>query len=279
LRDAGWQVSGTCRTVDGARRLCGEGIRAFVFDGERGLDGAYAALEGVSHVLSSVPPGARAEPALELHRRALEARGSMLRWLGYLSTTAVYGDTQGQWVDEHSPPHPGSLDGVQRLAAEGEWLSCGRSLGIPAQVFRLAAIYGPGPRSPLASVAAGRARRVVKPGQVFNRIHVDDLVEILAAAMGQASTEAVYNVADDEPAPADEVVAYAAELLGTEPPPAVPFEDADLPAFARSFYRECRRVANRRIKDALGVSLRYPSYREGLRSIASGAASFAVTPP
>ena len=182
--------------------------------------------------------------------------------MGYLSTTGVYGDRQGGWVEETDPPAPGNARSRWRLEAEAAWLAS----GLPVNVFRLAGIYGPG-RSAFDRLREGRAQRVVKAGQVFSRIHVDDIAAALSASMARPDPGRVYNVADDLPAPAWEVIAYAAELLGMPAPPEVALEDAGLSPMARSFWEESRRVSNRRLREELGVTLAYPDYRAGLRGI------------
>lgn len=197
------------------------------------------------------------------HGQDLLGCGSIV-WAGYLGTTGVYGDRGGEWVSEADPVAPTQPRTRRRVRAEGHWLAS----GLPVQLFRLAGIYGPGPgRSALAAVRSGRARRIVKPGQVFCRIHVDDIVQVLRASMIRPNPGAIYNVADDEPAPPQDVVTYACELLGVEPPPEIPFETADLSPMARSFYSDSRRVSNERIRGELGIELLYPSYREGLSAL------------
>ena len=201
------------------------------------------------------------------HYRAEIARLSTLDWVGYLSTVGVYGNSAGAVVDESAQPHPNNERTRARVVAESAWLALGEEMGRPAQVFRLAGIYGPG-RSALDKLRAGTARRIVKPGQVFNRIHVEDIASVLEASIARPRAGAIYNVADDEPAPPEDVVTYAAELLGIEPPPEVPFEEADLTPMARSFYGDSRRISNALIKSELGVRLAYPNYREGLKALA-----------
>jgi nucleoside-diphosphate-sugar epimerase len=191
-------------------------------------------------------------------------------WAGYLGTTGVYGDRQGGWVDESDFPAPSLARTKRRVAAEGHWLAS----GLPVHIFRLAGIYGPGPgRNALESVRSGKARRIIKPNQMFGRIHVEDIATTLLASMNRPNPGAIYNVADDEPAPPQDVVAYAAGLLGVEPPPEIPFESAEISAAARSFYQDNRRVCNQRIKEELGVELGFPSYREGLKAIVESMAS------
>ena len=194
------------------------------------------------------------------------AKLSSLEWIGYLSTVGVYGQQEGRWVDETTLPRPNSARTEARVQAEQAWLEFGRETGVPVQIFRLAGIYGPG-RSVFDKLKAGTARRIKKDGQVFSRIHVEDIASVLEASIARPHAGAIYNVADDEPAAPDEVVAYAAKLIGVEPPPEIDFVEADLTPMARSFYEGSRRIGNQRIKSELGVTLRYPTYREGLASL------------
>ena len=269
LLDQGWQVTGTSTTADGAQRISalGSKARGLVFDGVTGSVDVGEALQSATHVLTSIPPNQAGDPALSLHHADL-ARASDLSWIGYLSTIGVYGDWQGAWIDEATPPRPQSPRSIQRLEAENAWLTFGARTGKRVQVFRLPGIYGPG-RSAIDNVRAGKARRIVKPGQVFNRIHVFDIATALMAAMSKAGHHTIYNLTDDEPAPNQDVVQHAAELLGAPVPPDEPFETAGLGLMAGSFYSESKRVRNTRMKDDLGVTLAFPTYREGLRQIAS----------
>lgn len=219
-----------------------------------------AAIARASHVLVSAPPEAEGDPILARFGPALAARGP--EWVGYLSTTGVYGDREGGWVDEDAPLAPANDRSRWRVAAEAAW----RATGLPVESFRLAGIYGPG-RSAFDRLRAGRAQRIVKPGQVFSRIHAEDIAQALAASIATPRPGAAWNLADDEPAPPQDVILYAAGLLGMEPPPEIPFDAADLSPMARSFYRESKRVSNRRLREVLGVSLRFPTYREGLRGV------------
>lgn len=269
LRARGWRVSGTCRSPDKASGLRREGIDALVFDGEVAAETGRQLLAGTTHLLVSVPPDDGGDPVLRLHAAALEAARASLRWVGYLSSTGVYGDCGGDWIDETRVPAPRTRENRRRLDAEQAWLVRGEGAGIPVQLFRLPGIYGPQGRSAIDSLRAGRARRIVKPGQVFNRIHVDDLTAVLRASMDRPDGGRVYNVADDLPAPADEVLTFAAGLIGIAPPPAEPFAAAALAPFARHFYEECKRIRNDRIKRELHATLSYPTYREGLRAIAA----------
>ncbi len=265
LMAEGWSVAGTTRSEDKRVRLAADGIEAHLFDRGRPLADAAIALAGASHLLSSVPPDGTGDPVLDQHRSDIAAVET-LGWLGYLSTTGVYGDRGGDRVDEDSDLAPTGERGRRRVAAEEAWLDLWERDGLPVHLFRLAGIYGPG-RSALDGVRDGTARRIDKPGQLFSRIHVDDIARVLEASIARPRPGAAYNLCDDEAAPPQEVVAYACELLGREPPPLVPFEEAELSDMARSFYRDNKRVSNARIKAELGVTLEYPSYREGLRAI------------
>src|SRR5690606_38786808 len=257
----GWSIAGTTRTADKRARLAAAGIEVHPFDRDRPLAHAAAALEGTTHLLTSIPPDEAGDAVLDHHLADLRACAT-LQWVGYLGTTGVYGDRGGAWIDESAPVAPSMPRTRRRAAAETRWL---RS-GLPVHVFRLAGIYGPG-RNALDAVRAGTARRIVKPGQVFGRVHVDDIVQVLRASIARLDPGAIYNVADDEPAPPQDVVVFACELLGVAPPPEVPYAKAELTPMARSFYADNRRVCNARIKSELGVRLLYPSYREGLRAL------------
>jgi len=259
----GWGIAGTCRTTEKQNELARRGIAAHLF--ERGRPLAAAAFDDATHVLHSIPPDSEGDTVLALHGETL-SRLQQLRWFGYLSTTGVYGDRGGDWVDEHSDLQPTGERGRRRVGAEVGWSRLLQAEGLPLHIFRLAGIYGPG-RSALDSLRAGTAKRVIKPGQVFSRIHVADIAEVLRASIAQPNPGAVYNLCDDDPAPPWEVIEYAAGLLGVPPPPAVPFEQAQLSDMARSFYDDNKRVRNERIKRELGVQLKYPSYREGLRAL------------
>jgi nucleoside-diphosphate-sugar epimerase len=265
LRARGWRVAGTTRSPEAATALRAEGIEALLFERTRPLSDPAAALAGTSHLLASVPPDEAGDPVLDLHGPDIAACAS-IAWAGYLSTTGVYGDRGGDWVDEDSALAPTGPRGERRLAAERAWLELQRRHGLPVHVFRLAGIYGPG-RSAFDQARAGTARRIDKPGQVFSRIHVDDIATVLEASIARPNPGRAYNICDDEPAPPAEVVAQACALLGLEPPPLVPYEAAALSPMARSFYRDNKRVSNRRIKEELGVSLAYPDYQAGLNAI------------
>lgn len=263
LRAHEWQIAATCRSEEKAERLRAEGIEAHVFDGETPMAEACRPLESATHLLSSIPPGKNGDPVLKHHANDIRACGPY-EWIGYLSTTGVYGNRDGGWVDETSPLTPTGERGQRRVDAEKGWFALG-DCG-PVMSFRLAGIYGPG-RNALETVRQGRAKRIVKPGQVFSRIHVEDIANVLEASIGRPNAGAAYNVCDDDPAPPQDLITLACEMLGREPPPEVPFDEAELSEMARSFYRDNKRVSNRRIKDELGVRLSYPDYRAGLRAL------------
>lgn len=267
LAGEGWQVTGTSRSPGGVARIEAQGFDALVYNGDAPSPALANAISVATHIVVSAPPESDGDPILRHHAGEF-AVATTLRWIGYLSTVGVYGDRAGGWVDETDEPHPETARARHRLTAERQWQQVGERSGAVAQVFRLPGIYGPG-RSAIDQLRAGTARRIVKPGQVFNRIHVADIANVLAAAISRGGPAGVFNVADDEPAPGDDVVAHAAGLLGMSPPPAIPFEEAALSEMARSFYAESKRVSNRRMKDVLGVVLAYPTYREGLAAIAA----------
>ena len=265
LGPAGWSLAGTCRRAEGCGALAEAGVDAVPFSREAPLAHPARSLAGATHILLSIPPDAEGDPALDCHGAEFAAIEG-LEWIGYLSTTGVYGDTGGAWVDESAAPSPTGARGKRRLEAERGWLALAEDHGLAVQVFRLAGIYGPG-RNALATVRRGEAKRIAKPGQVFSRIHVADIAQVLAASIAKPRAGAIYNVCDDEPAPAADVVTHACALLGVAPPPLTPLEDADLSPMARSFYADSRRVSNDRIKTELGVTLRYPNYRAGLAAL------------
>ncbi|MCC6006864.1 MAG: SDR family oxidoreductase [Rhodobacteraceae bacterium] len=269
LADEGWQVRAISRDPGRVARLEAAGREGRLWPGTQGQ--AAALLDGVSHVLSSVPPDRTGggDPALAAFGPALAGGAAEgLVWAGYLSTTGVYGDARGAWVDEDSPLAPGTARGKARLSAEREWQALAGQAGLALHIFRLAGIYGPG-RGPFARLRGGEARRIVKPGQVFSRIHVDDIAAALAASMARPMPGAVWNLSDELPAPPQDVTEYAAHLAGLPVPPAVDFAEveAGISAMARSFYAESKRVSSRRIRRDLGLTLRYPDYRAGLAQI------------
>lgn len=271
LLQNGWQIAGTCRDDSESAEPAPQGVTMYPFDRDHALDEPRLALASVTHLLSSVPPDEAGDPVLDRHFEDI-ARARSLVWVGYLSTTGVYGDRDGGWVDESAAPAPTSERGRRRVAAEGRWLDLWHSAGVPVHIFRLAGIYGPR-RNALETVRAGRAKRIDKPGHVLSRVHVEDIVQVLRASMAAPDAGAVYNVCDDEPAPQADVVAYACELLGVEPPPLVPLASAELSPMGRSFYADNRRVSNARIKRELGIALKYPDYRAGLAALLGPRAS------
>lgn len=266
LKAEGWDVSGTSTRPEGVEALRRQGYDGLMFDGRSTSNAVASALQRATHVLLSIPPDADGDPALRLHGDNI-AKGPAIVWIGYFSTVGVYGDAHGEWVDEATPTRPASERGRRRLQAENAWRDLGRKAGKVVSVLRLPGIYGPG-RSALDDLRAGTARRIVKPGQVFNRVHVDDIATATIAALRQPHADAVYNVTDDQPGPPQDVIAYAASLIGVSAPPELDFATADLTPMARSFYSECKRVSNRLMKQELGVRLAYPTYREGLAAIA-----------
>jgi len=265
----GWRVIGTTRDLDKAQ--ADEGVEL------RQWPGSDVPLDGVTHVLSSVGPNEEGDPVIAALRDELAKRAAagQFDWVGYLSTTAVYGDQGGAWVDEETPVSPSSRRGDWRAQAEAEWQAIP---DLPLHIFRLAGIYGPG-RGPFAKLMAGKARRIVKPGQVFSRIHVEDIATVLEASIDRPNPGAIYNVCDDEPAPPQDVLGYGAELLGLPVPAEVPFDEAGMTPMARSFYGENKRVRNTRIKEELGVALAYPDYRVGLRAVKAAEDLENYTPP
>ena len=254
----GWRVLGTARRQDTRAAIAAAGATPVPWPCDM-----VRALQGVSHLLVSAPPGAEGNPILHHARGAIVGAARHLAWVGYLSTTGVYGDKAGDWVDETTPAQPTSARGKRRLQAERDWLHLRE---VPVHIFRLAGIYGPG-RAPFARIRAGTARRIIKEGQVFSRIHIADIVQVLEASMARPRPGRIYNLCDDTPAPPQDVLAYAAALMGVPPPPAVAFEAAQMSPMARAFYADSKRVRNQRIKAELGVVLRYPSYQSALKAL------------
>lgn len=258
----GWRVIGTTRNPDKATAFRAEETEPLVWPGTSVAD----ALEQATHLLISAGPDGQGDPVLQALRPQIAAAAPHLVWVGYLSTTGVYGDHQGGWVDENTELNPSTKRGRMRVLAEADWQALASETGLPLHIFRLAGIYGPG-RGPFAKARDGTARRIIKPGQVFSRIHVDDIAQVLAASIARPNPGAIYNLCDDDPAPPEDVIEYAAGLLGLSVPPAVDFETAEMTPMARSFYAESKRVRNDRIKTELGVRLLYPDYRSGLRAL------------
>ncbi len=258
------EISGTTRSDGGMAAIGALGVNAYLFDGERPGPGINEALRSASHLLVSIGPNAKGDPALNHHGADLAA-ATDLRWIGYLSTVGVYGNHDGAWVDEESPCSPVSDRSRWRLAAETRWREMAAELGVPLAIFRLSGIYGPG-RNGFVNLTTGRAKRIIKPGQVFNRIYVEDIASAVALA-AEGAADGVFNITDNEPAPPQDVVAYAADLMGMTPPPEVDFATADMTAMARSFYGENKRVSNARAKAELGWAPSMPTYREALTAL------------
>jgi nucleoside-diphosphate-sugar epimerase len=256
----GWRVIGTTRSPEKAARLQAQGIEPLIWPGTP-LDGA---LSEATHILLSIAPDAAGDPVIAAEAHAL--RAAKPEWVGYLSTTGVYGDHDGGWVDERTPLTPGTARGRQRVLAEAQWQALAADQGWALHIFRLAGIYGPG-RGPFRKVKDGTAQRIVKPGQFFSRIHVEDIGQVLDASIQRPDPGAIYNVCDDDPSPPQDVLAHAAELLGLPIPPEVDIDKADMTPMARSFYAESKRVRNDRMKRDLGVKLLYPTYRDGLAAL------------
>lgn len=263
----GWEVTGTVRSAEKAAELSREGIRTLVFGGFAVSSALAKVVAEADAVLVSVQPTEDGDPALGPLRAALMAAPN-LRWIGYLSTIGVYGDQGGTWIDEAAPAAPTNARTRQRVEIEEAWLQLGRDSGKPVQIFRLSGIYGPG-RNAFTKLRSGTANRLIKPGQVFNRIHVDDIAGVLMASLAKPRQGAIYNVTDDEPGPPQDVITFAAELTGLEPPPEIPFEQARLSPMATSFYGESKRVSNALVKREFGYTFRYPTYREALRALAA----------
>lgn len=257
-------IAGTTRRAENLARLQALGIETFLLDGS-GLPAAAAArLSSCTHVLVSAAPDEEGDPILRLAGTHLQTSMPRLEWIGYLSTVGVYGDHRGAWVDEQTHCRPVSRRSTWRLEAERNWTELGRAIDVPVAVLRLGGIYGPG-RNTFIKLERGTARRLVKPGQVFNRIHVEDIgraIEFLA----RCRSGGIFNVTDDEPAPPQDVVAFAASLTGVAAPPEIPFDEAELSPMQRSFYGENKRVSNAKLKQA-GFRFRYPDYRASLAAM------------
>lgn len=254
-----WRVIGTSRNEDKAAGLMSDGIEPRIWPGAD----MTPALNGATHLLISAAPDDAGDPVLAALHDEIAARAGQFEWVGYLSTTGVYGDHGGDWVDETTPLTPATKRGIARVEAETAWAAIP---DLPLHIFRLAGIYGPG-RGPFAKVRAGTARRIIKTDQVFSRTHVADIARVLAASIKNPNPGAVYNICDNDPAAPQDVIAYAADLLGLPLPPAEAFDTAEMTPMARSFYAESKKVRNDRIKNELGVELLYPDYKSGLKAL------------
>lgn len=255
----GWRIVGTTRSPDKADAIADTGVEPVVWPGAD----LGALIAQSPNVLVSAGPDSAGDPVLNAVEDTVIRAAPDLRWVGYLSTTGVYGDHDGDWVDEDTPLTPSTKRGRARVTAEARWQAIP---DLPLHIFRLAGIYGPG-RGPFAKVRAGTARRIIKQGQVFSRIHVEDIAQALELSLQRPDPGAVYNLCDDDPAPPQDVIAHAAELLGLPVPPAIPFDQADMTPMARSFYAESKKVRNDRIKQALGWAPQFPTYRAGLAAL------------
>jgi nucleoside-diphosphate-sugar epimerase len=264
LSPCGWKVCGTTTDADKRSFLKKNGIEAWVFDRNHSVPDPFHTFEGVTHVLLSVPPDSDGDPVFDVHGGDIAAIKN-LEWVGYLSTTAVYGDQGGNWIDEMAPATPSSMRGSRRLKAEQQWRSLYLHDGLPLHIFRLSGIYGPG-RSAIDAVRSGTARRIEKPGHAFNRIHVEDIVQVLIASMNKPNPGSIYNLADDTPSPSHEVIQFACNMVGIDAPPLIPYDQAGSAPIVQSFYKENKRIRNDKIKNELGVELLYPDYRSGLQS-------------
>ena len=258
------RAAGTTRSAERFARLSEAGLIPFEFDGETLSDDLKQEFKGVTHLVQSIAPGEDGDPLLRLAGEGLAALFPNLRWAAYLSTVGVYGDHEGRWVDEETRCRPVSRRSIWRDAAERCWLQAGKANELPVSVLRLSGIYGPG-RNTFVNLQAGKARRLVKPGQVFNRIHVEDIAGALVHLAAHESS-GLWNVTDDLPAPPQDVVLFAAQLMGIEPPPEIDFATADLSPMARSFYGEVKRVSNAKLK-ASGYAMRHPDYRAALTAM------------
>jgi len=259
-----WKIAGTTTSPEKRDFLRKSGIDAWLFDQMHSIPDPFTTFSDVTHILLSVPPGAGGDPVYNAHGTDLAALKN-LEWIGYLSTTAVYGNQNGNWVDEKTPPAPSSRRGSHRLKAEEQWQSLCLHEGFPLHIFRLSGIYGPN-RSAIDSVRSGTAQCIDKPGHFFNRIHVEDIVQVLIASMNKPHPGSIYNLADDMPSSSHEVIRFACNLIGIEPPPLVPFDQAEIAPIVRSFYEDNKRIHNDLIKDELGVQLTYPDYHSGLKA-------------
>jgi nucleoside-diphosphate-sugar epimerase len=262
--DADIPVFGTSRTEEGIEALAESPYRLHLFDGESPGKTLLPDLKRATHVVLSIPPTEAGDPALRMHRADLDAAPD-LEWLCYFSTVGVYGDFGGAWIDETAPTRPINQRSAHRVEVEQQWRDYADERGVPLLILRLAGIYGPG-RSAFDKLREGTARRIVKPGQVFNRIHVEDIGRVTALA-ARRKLSGTFNLADNEPAPPQDLIEYAARQMGVPMPPDLPFTEANMTPMARSFYSDNKRVSNSAIRAALGIELLYPTYRDGLDAI------------
>ncbi len=261
----GWRITGTSRNAETRKHYERDGVTMIDFS----TDDVATALTTATHVLISAPPSDAGDPALNSFRDVIQ-NAPQLQWIGYLSTTGVYGNHDGAWVDEATTPQPTHPRDIHRLQAEKDWFAFGESAQVPTHAFRIAGIYGP-TRNAVAQLQQGHARAIYKEGQFFSRIHVADIANVVMASIATPQAGEVYNLCDDEPTGSHVPIQYAAELLGVDSPTIIPFEDAELPPPALAFYEANRRVKNTKIKAQLGVTLLYPTYKQGLQSLAKRA--------
>lgn len=268
-QDTGWQFSGTCRRFSknsGPENPMPD-VDTHIFDGNKPMVTTAELLADVTHMLISIAPQDNiGDPVLRHHGTKISKLRN-LKWLGYLSTTGIYGDRKGEWVDDETPPAPTSTRGQQRLEAEQAWLKIFHDHDVPVHIFRLGSIYGPG-RGHLASLEAGKLRKIIKEGQYFSRIHVDDIAQVLMASLKSPHPGQSYNVVDDRPAPSPDVIDYICDLLGRPHLPPIDISDAEMSPLMKLFYSENKRVRNDRIKQELGLILKYPTYQEGFKALA-----------
>lgn len=259
LLQNGWKVSGTVRSEDKRAKLIAKGFEVYCEQEQAAME---SALKSASHILVTVPPLDEGDPTFRAFQSILSSLQDV-RWLGYLSSTIVYGDKQGAWVDEETLVAPNNDRGHRRVKAEQQWMAS----GLPWHIFRIVGIYGPS-RNAMVKLRNGTSRAVSKKGHIFCRIHLDDIIAALSASMISPDSGNIYNLSDDEPAANHEVIRHAAQLLGMSPPKVTPIEDANLSPMGLSFYDGCRRVSNDKIKRELSLSLKYPNYRQGLKALA-----------
>lgn len=263
-RAAGVSVVGTTRTAEKLDRLRADDIEGVIFDGSHISADLERELSRATHLVVSAAPNEAGDPFLNASEGMVRDRMPALRWVGYLSTVGVYGNHDGAWVTEESAcrPRPGRSD--MRLDAEAAWHDLAATLRVPLAILRLSGIYGPG-RNALVNLANGTSRRIIKPGQIFNRIHAEDIAGALLH-LSAHNTGGIFNVSDDEPSPPQDVIEFAARLMQVEPPPPLDFATADLSPMARSFYGENKRISNAKLK-AMGYSFAYPNYRTAFTSM------------
>ena len=263
--DPSWEICGTTTDLEKLSKMRESGIKAYLYSDDKPFNDPLFILKDVTHILISTPPNKQGDIVFQSHARDI-LQIDTIQWVGYCSSVSVYGNRDGEWVDESAEIRPTSERGSKRARGESAWLKMRRIAGVPINVFRLSGIYGP-KRSALDTVRAGNPRRIDKGGHAFNRIHVDDIVQVMIASMSQPHPGDIYNLADNDPAPSHELITYACQLLGKAPPPMVKYEDIDMAPIARSFYKDNKRVSNQKIKDKLKIILKHGDYRSGLDTI------------